>query len=105
MHNSKVSSSSGMPSLNPAVRPSPKPTREALLPALAERDRELAEASRREEASAEVLEVINSSPGDLGAAFDAIVERAMRLCGAAFGGLWAIDEDRARAISVRLLGA
>ena len=74
-----------------------------MLAALAERDRELAEARRREAATAEVLEVINSSSGDLGAAFDAIVEKTMRLCGAAFGGLWAIDGDVARAVSVRNL--
>ena len=72
-----------------------------MLAALAERDRELAEARRREEATAEVLEVINASGADLEAAFDAIVEKAMRLCGAAFGGLWVVDGDVARAGSVR----
>ena len=70
-----------------------EPSREALLVALAERDRELAEARQREEATEEVLEVINSSSADLGAAFDAIVENAMRLCGAACGGLWIVDGD------------
>src|SRR6516162_7952977 len=63
--------------------------------------RERDETLAREAALAEVLQIINSSPGDLASVFDAILGRALNLCGAALGYMLSCDGESFHRVASR----
>jgi transcriptional regulator with GAF, ATPase, and Fis domain len=62
--------------------------------------RERDEALERETATGDVLRVISSSPGDLRAVFQAILENATRICQANFGTLYLVEGDAYRTVAM-----
>src|SRR6516162_9934675 len=67
---------------------------------VAQLTRERDEALEREKATAEVLRVISSSPGELGTVFQTMLVNATKVCEATFGNLTLWEGDGFRAVAV-----
>jgi GAF domain-containing protein len=71
-----------------------------LMNELRQRTTDLGESLERQTATSEVLQVISSSPGELGPVFDAVLGKATRICEAKFGNLFLRTGAAFRAVAV-----
>jgi GAF domain-containing protein len=68
---------------------------------LSQRTTDLTEALAQQTATSEVLQVISSSPGDLQPVFEAMLEKAVRVCDAKFGTLYLAEDEGLRFVAAQ----
>ena len=61
---------------------------------------ELRESLRQQTATADVLKIISSSPGELQPVFAAMLAKATDLCAASHGAMWLREQDGYRAVAI-----
>jgi GAF domain-containing protein len=71
-----------------------------LLNDLRQRTDDLSEALEQQTATSEVLKVSSSSPGELEAVFQILLENATRICEAAFGSMLHLEDDVFRRVAL-----
>ena len=74
-----------------------------LLNELRQRTADLTESLEQQTATSKVLEIISSSPGDLEPVFETMLENAVRICGASFGGIYGVDGEVMRLLATHNL--
>jgi hypothetical protein len=80
--------------------PAPAPSYVALAKENADLRQELSAALERQAATAEVLQVISSKPGELEPVFQKMLENATQVCGAQFGTMTLVEGDIFRQVAV-----
>src|SRR5580704_1805644 len=67
---------------------------------IAQLTRERDELLEQQAATSEVLKIVGSAAGDLNSVFQAMLEKAVRICGAGFGNLWLREADGFRIAAI-----
>src|SRR5262249_47717562 len=80
-------------------RPRKRPVADDLKAQLKRRTDELTKAREQQAATAEVLQIISSSTGDLKPVFESMLAKAMHLCEAQCGFIYQIEQGAMRAVA------